>query len=165
MEIFSKDCTKITGKVVLQDGDNKDSDDEEAATFNLALVKDDQNDGDTSNSALNEKGALSEGKKYSGTSHVEYPFTIKIAKRKGLVVEGTIKWTLQKSKTKFKGKINNNELTFEEYEVVEKGDEEDPVKVPMLYSGKFSDSTSNDIAGTFGPAVNVTKGKFTIKLQ
>jgi len=159
---FSKESTKMTGKVVTHDGDGGDSDhDDDGATFNLALIKDDQADTDASDKPK-DKTALSEGQKYQGTSFVEYPFTIKIVKRKGPLVEGTIKWALQKSKTKFKGKINNDELTFEEYEIAEKGEEEDGVKVPMLYSGKIETAS---ISGTFGPTVSATKGKFTIKLQ
>jgi len=149
-------------------------------SFTLALVKDDTQtpatDDSSSQATTGSISALTEGKSFSGLALVEYPFTIKITKRKGPQVEGHIKWTLQKCKTKFKGKVSNDELTFEEVEMLEKNDDEEEaasVKIPTLYSGKYhehptpSDSAKDvpSISGHFGPAVNVNKGKFTIHLQ
>lgn len=108
---FSKDSSQINGKVTTGDSSTAgDEDDEDAVSFTLALVKDDpSHHSDDNASSSQSKGAttnsisaLAEGKKYSGMAQVEYPFNIKITKRKGAQVEGTIKWTLQKCKTKFK---------------------------------------------------------------
>ncbi len=45
-----------------------------------------------------------EGTKVTGTCTWEWPFSVKVTKRKGDSVQGTIKWDLQDSETKFKVK-------------------------------------------------------------
>jgi len=140
----------LKGKIVT-DADDTESDTDDQPTFQLDIIE-----------AIDDSSEkLKQGSKLTGTCYIQHPFVLKITKRKGTTVEGTIKWQEQKCKTKFKGKIENDTLTFEEHEVLKKQDE--AVTVPMFYTGKM-DVSNGAIDGTYGPAVNKLHGTFKIKI-
>jgi len=128
---LTNDGNTLKGKIVT-DADNSDSDsDTDSPTFQLDKIKglDDDSDSeavntpvksDKSDKSSSSAEKLQAGSKLSGTCYIQHPFSIKITKRKGVTLEGTVKWPEQQCKTKIKGKIENDILTFEEYELIEK---------------------------------------------
>jgi len=169
---LTNDGNTLKGKIVT-DADDSDSDEADAPTFQLDKIKglDDDSDSDATKTPVKSENPvkkpekaenLQPGSKLSGTCFVQHPFSFKITKRKGVTLEGIVKWQNQKCKTKIKGKIENDILTFEEYELFSKGDDV-AVTVPMLYTGKL-DVGNGVIDGSYGPAVNKSNGTFKIKL-
>jgi len=169
---LTNDGNTLKGKIVT-DADDSDSDEADAPTFQLDKIKglDDDSDSDATKTPVKSENPvkkpekvenLQPGSKLSGTCFVQHPFSIKITKRKGVTLEGIVKWQNQQCKTKIKGKIENDILTFEEYELFSKSDDA-AVTVPMLYTGKL-DVGNGVIDGSYGPAVNKSNGTFKIKL-
>eukprot|EP01127_Copromyxa_protea_P014844 TRINITY_DN4196_c1_g1_i5.p1 TRINITY_DN4196_c1_g1~~TRINITY_DN4196_c1_g1_i5.p1 ORF type:complete len:226 (-),score=71.65 TRINITY_DN4196_c1_g1_i5:90-767(-) len=112
----------IKGKTVGEAG----SDDEDDATFQLDLVEEEESSADE---PLIPK--ITADAKFEGKYFTESPFTLKISKRKGDLVEGTISWKHQQCKTKFKGTVTAQGLKFEEYEVISQ--EDDKKSSPRAY--------------------------------
>eukprot|EP01125_Pyxidicula_operculata_P011334 TRINITY_DN3719_c0_g1_i1.p1 TRINITY_DN3719_c0_g1~~TRINITY_DN3719_c0_g1_i1.p1 ORF type:complete len:594 (-),score=192.94 TRINITY_DN3719_c0_g1_i1:18-1799(-) len=148
----------IKGHISVEDDDSQDS-----PSFHLDLVETDLDDSEPETDQ--KKDFMKVGAKASGKVVIEYPFVIKVSKRQGDSVEGTIHWEHQKCTTKFKGKVgSNDEITFEEYEIVKKEDEKESVPVPMMYSGKFNNEQAS-LEGSFGPVVGKESGKFKVTLD
>eukprot|EP00027_Filamoeba_sp_ATCC50430_P006946 CAMPEP_0168558966 /NCGR_PEP_ID=MMETSP0413-20121227/10261_1 /TAXON_ID=136452 /ORGANISM="Filamoeba nolandi, Strain NC-AS-23-1" /LENGTH=489 /DNA_ID=CAMNT_0008590141 /DNA_START=40 /DNA_END=1509 /DNA_ORIENTATION=+ len=84
--------------------------------------------------------SLKPGTHWMGTCTMDsdgsnFPLVMIVSERAKDTFSGEIQWpTLNAARTKFRGKINGNDITFEEYEVI-KG--EDDVEIPMKYSGQF----------------------------
>lgn len=91
--------------------------------------------------------ALKPGTQWMGTCIMQsdgsnFPIIMRVDERKANAFSGTIQWpTLNSAKTKFKGTIKGDDITFEEYEVVTG---QDDVEVPMKYVGRVN---GNSITG------------------
>jgi len=105
--------------------------------------------------------AFEPGKNYTGSIVIEQSFNFQIKKRKGTTIEGTIKWPTYKSK--FKGKVEKQNMTFEEYEIVKQKVPDEKIVLPRLYKSKI-DKSNSFIEGDFGPNVNQTQGTFKMKM-
>jgi len=68
-----------------------------------------------------------------------FPFIMLVLDRQQSTFTGTIQWpTLNSAKTKFRGEIKGEDVTWEEHEVITG---EDDVEIPMKYVGKLSGGT------------------------
>eukprot|EP01098_Paradermamoeba_levis_P007128 TRINITY_DN2957_c0_g5_i2.p1 TRINITY_DN2957_c0_g5~~TRINITY_DN2957_c0_g5_i2.p1 ORF type:complete len:488 (+),score=180.22 TRINITY_DN2957_c0_g5_i2:103-1464(+) len=142
------DASTINGKVDLADLEG------EEISFALNLVNKKSSSSDDQFSMLKEKA------EFKGECYQTFPFNLTITSRKDESVTGTIKWpSFGNTKTKFKGKIeNDNVLVFEEHDILEG----DGVEVPVSYSGKLSKEKL--LEGKFGPNVNKNQVTGTFKL-
>lgn len=87
---------------------------------------------------------------------VSYDFDFEIETRTGVNITGTITWpTLGNAKTKVKGKIEGEELTFEEFET-----ESENVAVPVSYIGNVANA---QVTGQFHGEGN--QGGFQLNLK
>lgn len=123
------------------------------ATFKLDLVQNEDENGEEAkeDEAMAEADVadqLQANKTYKGKSITEFPFEMKILKRKGVDVEGEITWTTMKCVTKFKGKINGDKIEFEETEILKTENGGLEAVVPTSYSGQLS-TTNGAISGDF----------------
>src|SRR4051812_26468316 len=65
-----------------------------------------------------------------------FPIVMVVKERNGNAFGGEIQWpTLNSAKTKFRGTITGDSISFEEYEAISG---QDDVEIPMKYSGKVS---------------------------
>lgn len=122
---ISPEGTKVSGKYKDSSGD--------IGTFKIDYVK----------VSLKEKMQLNT--EYAGVCYQPFPFRLQISKIDGSAVEGFITWPTASAKTKMRGTITNEELTFEEYELVSGTD----IELPTNYNGKIF--------------VNTLKGEFKSK--
>eukprot|EP01132_Coremiostelium_polycephalum_P008284 gene8284-10179_t len=110
---------------------------------------------------------LQDGKEFEGVLQQDFPFTFKVTHRRSPTdLEGTIDWVDLKTKTKLKGKIQNDvDVTFTEIELLQG----DAVELPVEYTGKLSQnplsSTNNNdyIVGAY-KLQSGNEGKFTLQL-
>jgi len=124
--IIAPEGNKVAGKFKDSTGEN--------GTFKIEYVK----------VSLKEKIHLNS--EYAGICYQPFPFRLQISKVDGSAIEGFVTWpTANNAKTKIRGTITNEELTFEEYELVVGAD----VDVPTNYHGKIF--------------VNTLKGEFKAK--
>jgi len=100
-----------------------------------------------------------------GTKLTPYPFELHIStlSSDGASFQGHIVWpTLQNCKTKVKGTLDraNQQLTFEEYDLLEG----DAVELPNLYVGGLSAQPSTTLQGTFHDNLK-QEGRWRLDLQ
>jgi len=156
--VLSNGAKTIKGKTVA-DGDAVGDGDEDDATFKLDLIEASDHSDDEKTPSL---PAFKDGAKLSGTCSWEYPFALKVTKRTGDNLAGTIKWDFQDCETKFKGTVaSDGTLKFEEYEMLPAG--KNPVPIPMLYNGALS-GTLGGLEGKCGPDLAHMNGAFKITL-
>jgi len=134
-------------------------DDGDDATFTLDLVEGSETSDDDEPPAPT---MFREGDKITGSCTWEYPFSLKILKRTGDHLQGTIKWDIQESETKFKGTITKDgNLKFEEYEMLP--DSKQNFSLPVIYNGTLK-SDQKGVEGNCGPSVSAMGGIFKLSL-
>jgi len=123
---------KVAGKFKDSTGEN--------GTFKIEYVK----------VSLKDKIVVSSD--YAGICYQPFPFKLQVSKIDGSAIEGFITWpSANNAKTKIRGTITNEDLTFEEFEVVSGTD----IEVPTNYHGKIFVNTlkgefkSKDMQGEF----------------
>ncbi|KYQ89565.1 hypothetical protein DLAC_09516 [Tieghemostelium lacteum] len=80
-----------------------------------------------------------------GVMYKDYPFNYKITKRpKESELEGVIEWNEFNTKTRFKGSIDKEDVTFKEHEIISG----DGVELPVDYKGKLNQDQT-EIKGTY----------------
>jgi hypothetical protein len=158
--VLSNHAKTIKGKTVPDNDAMKDGD-EDDATFKLDLVEasDDNSDADEKKLSL---PAIKEGGKYSGICTWDYPFSLKITKRTGDSLQGTIKWDWQDCETKFKGTVASDGLKFEEYELLPGG--KTAMTLPVLYNGTLNPASSG-VGGKCGPDLAHMNGSFKLNFS
>jgi hypothetical protein len=138
------------------EGQVKETESGMQATFKLDLVQNEDENGEEAakeDEKMEEAEAdvadqLQANKTYKGKSITEFPFEMKILKRKGVDVEGEITWTTMKCVTKFKGKVNGDKIEFEETEILKTENGGLEAVVPTSYSGQLS-AANGSISGDF----------------
>lgn len=87
-----------------------------------------------------------------------YAMIMHVNERDGVNIAGVLQWTLVPSKTRFRGTVIDNDLSFTEYELIEGGG----IALPTFYLGKLDGST---IKGTwiFSRTGPVATGNFWLK--
>lgn len=94
--------------------------------------------------------------KCSQSGYEPYPMIMYVRGRKGNEISGILHWpTLRNSKTKFKGKIKDDSVSFTEYELIQGSG----IALPTLYEAKIVDDL---ISGTWTYAD--TRGTFHVQL-
>ena len=94
--------------------------------------------------------------KCSQSGYESYPMIMYVRERKGGQINGILHWpTLRNSKTKFKGKIKDDSVSFTEYELIQGSG----ISLPTLYEAKIVDDL---ISGTWTYAD--TRGTFHVQL-
>jgi len=156
--------TMISGQVTTEQDD--DSDDSSSASleipsFHLDRIEVTAPKKDISSSSSSSDDTFLPGKKIVGSIIIEQSFNLHIKKKKGDTFEGTIKWPTYTSK--FKGKVQNDTMNLDEYEIVKQKVPDEKIILPRFYKSKV-DKKNNLIAGDFGPNVNQTQGTFTMKI-
>jgi len=114
-----------------------------------------------SSSSSSSDDTFDPGKSLAGSILIEQSFNMKIKKRKNTTIEGIIKWPTYKSK--FKGKVENGTLNFEEYELIKQKLPEETITLPRFYKCKV-DRKTGSIEGDFGPTLKHTQGTFKMKI-
>lgn len=94
--------------------------------------------------------------KCSQSGYDPYPMIMYVRERKNNELSGILHWpTLRNSKTKFKGRIKDESISFTEYELIQGSD----IAMPTVYEGKVVDDF---ISGTWTYAD--TRGTFHVQL-
>ena len=94
--------------------------------------------------------------KCSQSGYEPYPMIMYVLERKNNEISGILHWpTLRNSKTRFKGKITDDSISFTEYELIQGSG----IAMPTLYQGKV---ISDFISGTWTYAD--ANGTFHLKL-
>jgi hypothetical protein len=86
--------------------------------------------------------------------------------RRGNDVTGRIIWKTMKCTTKFTGKINGDQFSFDETEIVKVEDGGDEAEVPMSYAGTIPTGQVGTVSGQYfvpGPSKKKPVGKFQIE--
>lgn len=72
--------------------------------------------------------------KCSQVGYEPYPMIMQVNERKGSEISGILHWpTLQNSKTRFRGTVEGNRISFTEYELTEGGG----IALPVIYGGQI----------------------------
>jgi hypothetical protein len=80
--------------------------------------------------------------KCSQSGYDPYPMIMYVLTRKNNEITGILHWpTLRNSKSKFKGKIKDDSITFTEYELIQGSG----ISIPTVYEGKVVDDLISGI--------------------
>ena len=91
-------------------------------------------------------------------NHEPYPMVLTITERKGGQINGILHWpTLRDSKTKFTGKVAENNVSFTEYELIQGSN----IGLPTVYNGEV---VGNSIVGNWHGQYSGGMGTFEINL-
>jgi len=154
--------TMISGQVTTEHDGDDSSQSDETPTFHLDRIEiTAPKKKKSSSSSSSSDDTFVAGKNLTGTIVIEQSFNLHIKKRKGDTIEGTIKWPTYKSK--FKGKIQKDTMTFDEYEIVKQKVPDEKIILPRFYKSKVS-RQNKLVEGDFGPNVNQTQGIFRMKI-
>lgn len=100
---------------------------------------------------------------WRGVAHVPFPFSMEVKTRSGNAFTGVVTWpTLENAQTKVKGTLANDQLKFEEFEVISGHDD---IDVPNYFTCPLTKAGHDTaVAGSFkGEVSRVEEGTFKME--